>query len=172
MKCVPKHLSSNMCLCLYFTNGSGRQHQSGMVKDHSCSHLVLHLLIALIMENATRFIWIHFNIWDDTLILICLLDSPWLQDSPVVPLGKSPRTDVLLRAEQVVLESGGTVLRLAGLYISFWAQWANSQRLFSLVVSSRFEHYVSPELFNTQRLEVRIITGWIRRQLRLVLIIS
>lgn len=36
-----------------------------------------------------------------------------------MPLGKSPRTDVLLRAEQVVLESGGTVLRLAGLYISF-----------------------------------------------------
>jgi hypothetical protein len=37
-----------------------------------------------------------------------------------VPLGKSPRTDVLLKAEKVVLECGGTVLRLAGLYISFW----------------------------------------------------
>ncbi|CAN8271872.1 unnamed protein product [Cochlearia groenlandica] len=41
------------------------------------------------------------------------------EDSPIVPLKKSPRTDVLLRAEKVVLECGGTVLRLAGLYISF-----------------------------------------------------
>lgn len=41
-----------------------------------------------------------------------------IQDSPVVPIGKSPRTDVLLRAEEVVLESGGCVVRLAGLYIS------------------------------------------------------
>lgn len=38
------------------------------------------------------------------------------EDSPVVPIGKSPRTDVLLKAEKVVLESGGCVLRLAGLY--------------------------------------------------------
>ncbi|KAI4364413.1 hypothetical protein MLD38_020508 [Melastoma candidum] len=38
------------------------------------------------------------------------------EDSPVVPLGKSPRTDVLLKAEAVVLEYGGCVLRLAGLY--------------------------------------------------------
>ncbi|KAJ8766489.1 hypothetical protein K2173_022548 [Erythroxylum novogranatense] len=38
------------------------------------------------------------------------------EDTPVVPIGKSPRTDVLLKAEQVVLEAGGCVLRLAGLY--------------------------------------------------------
>lgn len=38
------------------------------------------------------------------------------EDSPVVPIGRSPRTDVLLKAEKVVLESGGCVLRLAGLY--------------------------------------------------------
>ncbi|XP_074320805.1 uncharacterized protein LOC141657455 [Silene latifolia] len=38
------------------------------------------------------------------------------EDTPVVPLGKSPRTDVLLKAENVVLEHGGCVLRLAGLY--------------------------------------------------------
>ncbi|KAM7485130.1 hypothetical protein LguiA_001139 [Lonicera macranthoides] len=38
------------------------------------------------------------------------------EDSPVVPIGRSPRTDVLLRAEEVVLESGGCVVRLAGLY--------------------------------------------------------
>ncbi|XP_020254814.1 uncharacterized protein LOC109831791 [Asparagus officinalis] len=36
--------------------------------------------------------------------------------SPIVPMGKSPRTDVLLRAESVVGEIGGCVLRLAGLY--------------------------------------------------------
>lgn len=36
-----------------------------------------------------------------------------------MPIGRSPRTDVLLKAEEVVLEFGGVVLRLAGLYISF-----------------------------------------------------
>ncbi|KAK6930107.1 hypothetical protein RJ641_004201 [Dillenia turbinata] len=41
------------------------------------------------------------------------------EDSPIVPIGRSPRTDVLLKAEKVVVESGGCVLRLAGLYISF-----------------------------------------------------
>lgn len=41
------------------------------------------------------------------------------QDSPVVPIGRSPRTDVLLKAEKEVIASGGCVLRLAGLYISF-----------------------------------------------------
>ncbi|KAK9065604.1 hypothetical protein SSX86_015005 [Deinandra increscens subsp. villosa] len=43
------------------------------------------------------------------------------EDSPVVPIGKSPRTDILLKAEQKVLEAGGCVVRLAGLYISFCA---------------------------------------------------
>uniref|UniRef100_A0A7N0T7U1 Uncharacterized protein n=1 Tax=Kalanchoe fedtschenkoi TaxID=63787 RepID=A0A7N0T7U1_KALFE len=38
------------------------------------------------------------------------------EDSPVVPIGRSPRTDVLLKAEQVALEAGGCVVRLAGLY--------------------------------------------------------
>lgn len=38
------------------------------------------------------------------------------EDSPVVPIGRSPRTDVLLKAEKIVLEFGGSVLRLAGLY--------------------------------------------------------
>ncbi|XP_068662734.1 uncharacterized protein [Aristolochia californica] len=38
------------------------------------------------------------------------------EESAIVPLGRSPRTDVLLRAEQAVLEVGGCVLRLAGLY--------------------------------------------------------
>ncbi|KAG4956154.1 hypothetical protein JHK85_042534 [Glycine max] len=34
------------------------------------------------------------------------------EDSPVVPTGRSPRTDVLLKAEKIVLEFGGSVLRL------------------------------------------------------------
>ncbi|KAJ9181967.1 hypothetical protein P3X46_006009 [Hevea brasiliensis] len=38
------------------------------------------------------------------------------EDSPVVPIGRSPRTDVLLKAEKEVLERNGSVLRLAGLY--------------------------------------------------------
>ncbi|KAF7043338.1 hypothetical protein CFC21_052708 [Triticum aestivum] len=38
------------------------------------------------------------------------------EDSPCVPIGRSPRTDVLLKAENVVLEAGGCALRLAGLY--------------------------------------------------------
>ncbi|XP_073100241.1 uncharacterized protein [Elaeis guineensis] len=38
------------------------------------------------------------------------------EDFPVVPIGRSPRTDVLLKAENATLEAGGCVLRLAGLY--------------------------------------------------------
>uniref|UniRef100_A0A453HPJ6 NAD-dependent epimerase/dehydratase domain-containing protein n=1 Tax=Aegilops tauschii subsp. strangulata TaxID=200361 RepID=A0A453HPJ6_AEGTS len=34
------------------------------------------------------------------------------EDSPCVPIGMSPRTDVLLKAENVVLEAGGCALRL------------------------------------------------------------
>jgi len=41
-----------------------------------------------------------------------------VQDCSSVPIGRSPRTDVLLKVENVVLEAGGCVLRLAGLYIS------------------------------------------------------
>ncbi|GAB2238033.1 hypothetical protein Droror1_Dr00015935 [Drosera rotundifolia] len=36
-----------------------------------------------------------------------------------VPIGRSPRTDVLLKAEKAAVDSGGCVVRLAGLYISF-----------------------------------------------------
>ncbi|KAJ6430609.1 hypothetical protein OIU84_021909 [Salix udensis] len=49
----------------------------------------------------------------------CFDNGQCNEDSPVVPIGRSPRTDVLLKAEKVVLESGGCALRLAGLYISF-----------------------------------------------------
>ncbi|KAL2335693.1 hypothetical protein Fmac_016906 [Flemingia macrophylla] len=48
----------------------------------------------------------------------CNDNGPCDEDCPVVPIGRSPRIDVLLKAENVVLEVGGCVLRLAGLYIS------------------------------------------------------
>ncbi|XP_068332590.1 uncharacterized protein [Pyrus communis] len=48
----------------------------------------------------------------------CNDNGPCDEDTPVVPIGRSPRTDVLLKAEEVVLEFGGVVLRLAGLYKS------------------------------------------------------
>ncbi|KAK6803557.1 hypothetical protein RDI58_001341 [Solanum bulbocastanum] len=41
------------------------------------------------------------------------------EDGPIVPIGRSPRTDILLKAEEVVLEFGGCVVRLAGLYKEF-----------------------------------------------------
>ncbi|KAK4433946.1 hypothetical protein Salat_0557300 [Sesamum alatum] len=44
------------------------------------------------------------------------------EDTPVVPVGRSPRTDKLLNVEKVVLEAGGCILRLAGLYISFFTK--------------------------------------------------
>ncbi|XP_043810446.1 uncharacterized protein LOC110610344 isoform X2 [Manihot esculenta] len=46
----------------------------------------------------------------------CNDNGQCIEDSPVVPIGRSPRTDVLLKAEKEVLERGGSVLRLAGLY--------------------------------------------------------
>ncbi|XP_044484835.1 uncharacterized protein LOC123210505 isoform X2 [Mangifera indica] len=46
----------------------------------------------------------------------CFNNESCDEDSPVVPIGRSPRTDVLLKAENVVLEFGGCVVRLAGLY--------------------------------------------------------
>ncbi|XP_027345130.1 uncharacterized protein LOC113857437 [Abrus precatorius] len=46
----------------------------------------------------------------------CNDNGPCDEDSPVVPIGRRARIDVLLNAENVVLEFGGCVLRLAGLY--------------------------------------------------------
>ncbi|XP_063937555.1 uncharacterized protein LOC108226094 [Daucus carota subsp. sativus] len=46
----------------------------------------------------------------------CYDNGPCDEDSPVVPIGRSPRTDLLLNTEKVVIECGGNVLRLAGLY--------------------------------------------------------
>lgn len=61
------------------------------------------------------------------------ISSLFLQDTPAVPMGRSPRTDVLLKAENVVLDHGGCVLRLAGLYISFL-----SSDLFLVSLESRY----------------------------------
>ncbi|KAK2646481.1 hypothetical protein Ddye_021676 [Dipteronia dyeriana] len=46
----------------------------------------------------------------------CNDNGPCDEDSPIVPIGRSPKTDILLKAEKVVLEFGGCVVRMAGLY--------------------------------------------------------
>ena len=56
-----------------------------------------------------------------------------MQDSPIVPVGRSPQTDVLLKAENAVLEVGGCVLRLAGLYISSLVSF--SKKIVSFIYS-------------------------------------
>ncbi|RZR90429.1 hypothetical protein BHM03_00018296 [Ensete ventricosum] len=48
-----------------------------------------------------------------------MVAEKWRKDAPLVPIGRSPRIDILLSAEKEVLDVGGCVLRLAGLYISF-----------------------------------------------------
>ncbi|RID61503.1 hypothetical protein BRARA_E00647 [Brassica rapa] len=71
----------------------------------------------------------------------CFDNGDCNEDSPVVPLGKSPRTDVLLRAEKVVLESGGTVLRLAGLYTE--TRGAHNYWLNKETVDARPDHILN-----------------------------
>jgi hypothetical protein len=56
---------------------------------------------------------------DQSIYLVHEIKFCSMQDTPVVPIGRSPRTDVLLKAENIVLEFGGSVVRLSGLYISF-----------------------------------------------------
>ncbi|KAH7432472.1 hypothetical protein KP509_07G024100 [Ceratopteris richardii] len=46
----------------------------------------------------------------------CMDNGDCDENTPIVPLGRSPRTDVILTAEKEVLKVGGTVVRLAGLY--------------------------------------------------------
>ncbi|CAJ1962251.1 unnamed protein product [Sphenostylis stenocarpa] len=67
------------------------------------------------------------------------------EDSPVVPIGRSPRTDVLLKAEKIVLEFGGSVLRLSGLYISFleFYKGAHVYWLEKGIVESRPDHILN-----------------------------
>ncbi|TKY72009.1 hypothetical protein E2542_SST00743 [Spatholobus suberectus] len=68
------------------------------------------------------------------------------EDSAVVPIGRSPRTDVLLKAEKIVLEFGGSVLRLSGLYISFSEfidKGAHAYWLEKGIVESRPDHILN-----------------------------
>lgn len=95
-----------------------------------------------------------------------------MQDSPVVPIGRSPRTDVLLKAEKVVLESGGCAIRLAGLYISFsvlnYVDFINSW-------NGNFRNLWWIHLTltaDTKQIEVRMLTGWRRVLLKFVQITS
>ncbi|XP_006645894.1 uncharacterized protein LOC102703541 [Oryza brachyantha] len=57
-----------------------------------------------------------FLFTSSTAVYECSDNGLCREDSPCVPIGRSPRTDVLLKAENVVLEAGGCVLRLVGLY--------------------------------------------------------
>ncbi|XP_066161571.1 uncharacterized protein [Oryza sativa Japonica Group] len=59
-----------------------------------------------------------FLFTSSTAVYDCSDNGLCSEDSPCVPIGRSPRTDVLLKAENAVLEAGGSVLRLVGLYKS------------------------------------------------------
>ncbi|XP_062108536.1 uncharacterized protein LOC133819340 [Humulus lupulus] len=63
------------------------------------------------------------------------------EDTPVVPVGRSPRTDVLLKAEKAVVEFGGCVVRLAGLYTA--DRGAHSYWLSKGTVDSRPDHVLN-----------------------------
>ncbi|KAK1257616.1 hypothetical protein QJS04_geneDACA002453 [Acorus gramineus] len=59
-----------------------------------------------------------FLFTSSTAIYDCNDNGSCDEESAIVPIGRSPRTDVLLKAEIAVLEAAGCVLRLAGLYHS------------------------------------------------------
>ncbi|XP_004504648.1 uncharacterized protein [Cicer arietinum] len=71
----------------------------------------------------------------------CNDNGPCDEDTPVVPIGRSPRVDILLKAENVVLEFGGCVLRLAGLYKV--DRGAHNYYLEKGVVESRPDHILN-----------------------------
>ncbi|KAF0889203.1 hypothetical protein E2562_022460 [Oryza meyeriana var. granulata] len=57
-----------------------------------------------------------FLFTSSTAVYDCSDNGLCSEDSPCMPIGRSPQADVLLKAENVVLEAGGCVLRLVGLY--------------------------------------------------------
>uniref|UniRef100_A0A3B6D591 NAD-dependent epimerase/dehydratase domain-containing protein n=3 Tax=Triticinae TaxID=1648030 RepID=A0A3B6D591_WHEAT len=65
------------------------------------------------------------------------------EDCPSIPVGRGPRTDVLLRAENVVLEAGGCVLRLAGLYTHKIDRGAHYFWLRKGTLDSRPDHIIN-----------------------------
>lgn len=70
------------------------------------------------------------------------------QDSQLVPIGRSSRVDVLLRAEDVVQEVvGGCVLRLAGLYISFLNVVSYISVIFSGCLLTKIYRILSKAIF-------------------------
>ncbi|ONM32095.1 NAD(P)-binding Rossmann-fold superfamily protein [Zea mays] len=79
-------------------------------------------MITLGMSDACRLAasnWTgegSFLFTSSTALYDCSDNSMCNEDCLSVPIGRSPRTDILLKVENVVLEAGGCVLRLAGLY--------------------------------------------------------
>ncbi|KAF7837874.1 uncharacterized protein G2W53_006356 [Senna tora] len=74
----------------------------------------------------------------------CNDNGPCDEDTPVVPIGRSPRTDVLLKAENVVLEFGGCVLRLTNLDIlNKEGRGAHAYWLEKGIVDSRPDHILN-----------------------------
>lgn len=71
----------------------------------------------------------------------CNDNGPCNEDTPAVPIGRSPRVDILLNAENVVLEFGGCVLRLAGLYKA--DRGAHNYYLEKGIVDSRPDHILN-----------------------------
>ncbi|MCO5547478.1 hypothetical protein L7F22_000928 [Adiantum nelumboides] len=73
----------------------------------------------------------------------CMDNGECNEDTPIVSLGQSPRTDVLLRAEQEVLQVGGTVVRLAGLYISSHERGPHAYWAKKGIVDARPDHILN-----------------------------
>lgn len=100
--------------------------QVGMERAPFFSLQALHHMIAMTMDHVMR--WVHlpynqprfpaiefFFLYTEMILNRSFIYSS-IQDSPVMPIGRSPRTDLLLKSEKIVIEFGGCVLRLAGLY--------------------------------------------------------
>lgn len=105
----------------YDCNDNGLCDEVGLKHSSVVLSLSLSLSVVLIIF---RFITLQNHVshvlgMDLSICLVHGIRFTSMQDTPVVPIGRSPRTDVLLKAENVVLEFGGSVVRLAGLYISF-----------------------------------------------------
>ncbi|KAL0844572.1 hypothetical protein Bca101_017818 [Brassica carinata] len=71
----------------------------------------------------------------------CFDNEECNEDSPVVPLGKSPRTDVLLRAEQVVLEKHHIMFLLNFVYTE--TRGAHTYWLSKETVDARPDHILN-----------------------------
>ncbi|CAK9259513.1 unnamed protein product, partial [Sphagnum jensenii] len=68
-------------------------------------------------------------------------NGPCDENSPIVGKGRSPRTDVLLGAEEEVLKVGGSVVRLVGLYISSPLSSIHTTVMGSTVLIARFHEF-------------------------------